>query len=140
MNVPLEEALEQMPGYAKFIKNLVTKKRAVSYEPIDNIHHCSAISIKSLVQKKEDPGAFTIPYTIGSLDFSKALCDLGASIYLMPLDFYKKLGLGYPTPTNMRLLMADRLVKRPVGILYDVLVKVANFIFLADFVILDKVV
>ena len=33
--------------------------------------------------------------------------------------------------------MADRSIKRLVGILYDVLVKVSTFIFLADFVILD---
>ena len=55
----------------------------------------------------------------------------------MTLDIYKKLGLGDPKPTAMRLLMADRTVKRPIGILHDVLVKVESFIFSADFVILD---
>ena len=101
VNVPLVEALEQMPGYTKFMKDLVTKKRAVSYDLMDNLHYCSAISTRLLVQKKEDPGVFTIPCTIGSLDFAKALCDLGANINLMPLDVYKKLGLGYPIPTNI---------------------------------------
>ncbi|XP_047256152.1 uncharacterized protein LOC124888911 [Capsicum annuum] len=136
VNVPLVEALEQMPGYAKFMKDLVTKKRAMSYEPVDNLYHCGAISTRSLVQKKADPGAFTIPYTIGSLDFPKALCDLGASINLMPLAVYNQLGLGDPTPTNIRLVMANRSVKQPVGMLYDVLVKVASSIFPTDFVIL----
>ena len=79
---------------------------------------------------------FTIPSIVGSLHFAKALCDLGASINLMPLSIYKKLGLGDPKPTAMRLLMADRIVKRPIGILHDVLVKVESFIFLTDFVIL----
>ena len=55
----------------------------------------------------------------------------------MPLSIYKKLGLCDPKPTAMRLLMADRIVKRPIGILHDVLVKVESFIFPADFVILD---
>ena len=55
----------------------------------------------------------------------------------MPLSIYKKLGLGDQKPTAMHLLMADRTVKRPIGILHDVLVKVESFIFLADFVILD---
>ena len=54
----------------------------------------------------------------------------------MPLSIYKKLGLGDPKPTAMRLLMADRTVKRPIGILHDVLVKVESFIFPAYFVIL----
>ncbi|PHT46147.1 hypothetical protein CQW23_15305 [Capsicum baccatum] len=137
INVPLVGALEQMPGYAKFMKDLLTKKRASSHELADNVHQCSAVATRSIFQKKADPGAFTIPCTIGSLDFAKALCDLGASINLMPLSIYKKLGLGDPTPTNMRLVMGDRSVKRPVGILNDVLVKVSSFIFPADFVILD---
>ena len=85
----------------------------------------------------EDPGAFTIPCTVESLHFAKALCDLGASINLIPLSIYKKLGLGDPKPIVMWLLMADRTVKRPIGILHDVLVKVESFIFPVDFVILD---
>ncbi|XP_047264105.1 uncharacterized protein LOC124896575 [Capsicum annuum] len=98
-----------MPGYAKFKKDLITKKRVVSYGLVDNLHHYSAISTRSLVQKKADLREFTIPCTIGSLEFAQALCDLGASINLMPLAIYKKLGLGNSTPTIMRLVMADRL-------------------------------
>ncbi|XP_047268854.1 uncharacterized protein LOC124898824 [Capsicum annuum] len=137
VNLPLMEPLEQMTNYAKFMKELLTKKRKVSCEPIDNIHHCGAVSSQSLVQKEPDPGAFTIPCTVGSIKFTKALCDLGASINLMPLDIYKNLGLGDPTPTTMRLVMANRLMKWPVGVLHDVPVKVADFILPADFVILD---
>ena len=78
----------------------------------------------------------TIPCIVGSLHFAKALCDLGANINLMPLSIYMKLGSGNPKPTAMRLLMADRTVKRPIGILHDVLVKVESFIFSADFLFL----
>ena len=60
INVPLVEALEQMPGYAKFMKDLITKKRSVTFEDDDRMKHCSAITTRSLVQKKEDTGAFTI--------------------------------------------------------------------------------
>ena len=60
-----------------------------------------------------------------------------ASINLMLLSIYKKLGLGDPKPTTMRLLMADQTVKRLIGILHDVLVKVESFVFPAYFVILD---
>ncbi|XP_047268104.1 uncharacterized protein LOC124898508 [Capsicum annuum] len=108
VNVPLVEALEQMLGYAKFIKDLVMKKRVVSYKSVHNLHHCGAISTRSLVQNKVNPGAFSITYTIESLGFAKALYDLGVSINLMPLPVYKKLGQGDRIPTNM---------------LYDVLVK-----------------
>ena len=54
----------------------------------------------------------------------------------MPYAIYKQLGLGKPKSTTMHFLMADRLMKHPVGIIYDILVKVDRFIFLVDFVIL----
>ncbi|XP_049372488.1 uncharacterized protein LOC125837397 [Solanum verrucosum] len=126
-----------MPGYAKFMKDLVTKKRDVSFENDERLQHCSAISTRSLVQHKEDPRDLTIPCTIGKMIFAKALCNLGARINLMPLSIYKKLGLGVPKPTAMRLLMANRTVKKPIGVLQDILVKVGPFIFPVDFVILD---
>ncbi|KAK4718037.1 hypothetical protein R3W88_016375 [Solanum pinnatisectum] len=92
---------------------------------------------KELIKKREDPGAITILCSIGMLQFAKALCDLGASINLMPYAIYKQLGLGEPKATTMRLLIADRSIKHPVGILYDILVKVDWLIFPGDFVILD---
>ena len=52
INVPLVEALEQMPGYAKFMKDLVTKKRSVTFEDDDRMQHCRAIAIRSLVKKE----------------------------------------------------------------------------------------
>ena len=58
------------------------------------MQQCSAIATVSQLQKKEDLGAFIIPYTSGSLHFAKELCDLGASINLMPLSIYKNFGFG----------------------------------------------
>ncbi|XP_049365811.1 uncharacterized protein LOC125830674 [Solanum verrucosum] len=136
INVPLIYALEKMTRYAKFM-DLVTKKRAVNFENDERFQHCNAIATRSLVQKKVDPEAFTIPCTIGMLYFAKALCDLGANINLMPLSIYKNLGLGAPKPTVMRLIMADRTVKRSIRVLQDVLMKLESFIFPSDFVILD---
>ena len=89
------------------------------------------------MQKKEDPGAFTILCNIGLLHFAKELCDLGASVNVMPLSIYKKFGLGDINPIAMCLLMANQTVKRPIGILHDVFVKVESFIFLTDLVIHD---
>ncbi|XP_047268046.1 uncharacterized protein LOC107855679 [Capsicum annuum] len=90
-----------------------------------------------MVVKKEDPGAFTISCTIGVYEFGKTLCDLGEIINFMPFTMFQKLGLGALKPTTMRLLMVDRSIKKPVGVLYDVLVKVDRFIFSSDFVTLD---
>ncbi|XP_019262945.1 PREDICTED: uncharacterized protein LOC109240731 [Nicotiana attenuata] len=98
---------------------------------------CSAVVTRSIAAKLSDPGSFTIPCTIGNFAYAKALCDLGASINLMPLAIYKRLGIGTARPTSMLLQLADRTVKRPSGILDDVLVQVGKFVFPADFVILD---
>ncbi|XP_070045568.1 uncharacterized protein [Nicotiana tomentosiformis] len=99
-------------------------------------HHVSAI-VHSMAPKLEDPGNFTIPCTIGSTDFAKALCDLGASINLMPYFVFKTLGIGLPIPTSMRFQMEDQTMKRPLGIIDEVLVRVDKYILPADFVILD---
>lgn len=70
------EALENINVYAKFMKNLVTKKRTVSFKLGNNIHLYSAVASQSLVGKKEDPRVFIILCTIRSFNFSQDLCDL----------------------------------------------------------------
>lgn len=52
VNIFLFEALEQIPGYAKYLKDLVMKKMIVSFGPADNLYHYSAITLYSLVEKK----------------------------------------------------------------------------------------
>lgn len=99
INVSFIENLEKIHEYAKFMKDMVKKNRSLSSKDDDRLQHYSVISTESLMQKNEDPGAFTIPCTIGLLHFSKTLCDLGASINLMPLSIYKKLGLRDPKLT-----------------------------------------
>ncbi|XP_070017260.1 uncharacterized protein [Nicotiana sylvestris] len=98
---------------------------------------CSAVVTRPVAEKLSDLGSFTIPYTISNFAFAKALCDLGASINLMPLEIYKRLGIGRARPMSMLLQLDDRTVKIPSGILDDVLVQVGKFVFPADFVILD---
>ncbi|XP_075076478.1 uncharacterized protein LOC142163123 [Nicotiana tabacum] len=99
---------------------------------------CSAVVTRPIAEKLSDPGSFTIPCTIGNFAFAKALCDLGASINIMPMAIYKRLGIRRVRPTSMLLQLADRTVKRPFGILDDVLIQVGKFVFPADFVILDS--
>nr|XP_016441215.1 PREDICTED: uncharacterized protein LOC107766846 [Nicotiana tabacum] len=133
VNIPFVEAFQEMPGFAKYLKDLINKKKITQNKVVNVTHQVCSIIATTAIQKKEDPGTFTIPCTIGLRDFARALCDNGASINLMPLAIYKKVGLGMPRPTSMRLQMADRSIKRPVGIVDVVLVKVGKFLLLADF-------
>nr|XP_009589401.1 uncharacterized protein LOC104086774 [Nicotiana tomentosiformis] len=67
----------------------------------------------------------------------EALCDLGASINLMPLSVFKQLGLGAPRPTTMILQLADRSYIYPEGVIEDVLLQIGKFSFPADYIFLD---
>ncbi|GAU50532.1 hypothetical protein TSUD_369590 [Trifolium subterraneum] len=132
------KALQQMSAYAKFMKELLTKKRKpLDDDTIDMTEECSAIIQQKLPQKKKDPGSFTIPCSIGNITVGRALCDLGAIINLMPLSMMKRIPGAVAKPTKMQLSLADRSIVHPYGILHDVLVRVAEFVFPADFVILD---
>ncbi|XP_057452372.1 uncharacterized protein LOC130744197 [Lotus japonicus] len=139
INIPFSEALEQMPAYSKFMKEILSRRRKLSEvdETIMMSEECSAILQRKLPQKIKDPGSFTLPVEIEGLPVVKALCDLGASINLMPLTMLEGLGLGEVTPTMINLQLADRSLKTPYGIIEDILVRVDKFIFPVDFVILD---
>ncbi|GJS77088.1 reverse transcriptase domain-containing protein [Tanacetum coccineum] len=67
----------------------------------------------------------------------KALADLGASINLMPLLVWKKLGLSDLISTQMTLELANREICTLVGIARDVFILVGKFTFPADFVIIN---
>ena len=138
ISMPFTEVVTQMPLYAKFLKEILSKKRRFAEEGIVNLTAtCSAVIKKNLPEKMEDPGSFTIPCTIGGFEIQKALCDSGASINLMPLFVVRRLSLGELTPTTVTLQMADRTMAKPEGVIEDVLVKVGKFVFLVDFIILD---
>ena len=127
-----------MPGYVKFIKDVLSKKRKLGdYETFALSEECSAILQNKLSPKLKDPGSFTIPCAIGNAVFERALCDLGASINLMSWSIFKKLKLRKARPTTVTLQLADRSLTHPHGIIEDVLVKVDKYIFPTDFIILD---
>ena len=44
--------------------------------------------------KLPDPGSFSIPYIVGKVEIERSLCDLGASISIMPYSLFYKLHLG----------------------------------------------
>ncbi|XP_038976653.1 uncharacterized protein LOC120107448 [Phoenix dactylifera] len=138
INIPFADALAQIPAYTKFLKEIMSKKRKLEdFETIALTEECSAIIQNKLPPKLRDPGSFSILCTIGDVDFSRALCDLGASVSLMPLSVSRKLGLKELKPTTISLQLADRSVKYPLGILENVLIKVKKFIIPVDFIILE---
>ena len=103
INIPFAEVLAQMPNYAKFLKDISSKKKRFSKGVANLIATYSAVIKKSLPVKMQDLGSFSIPCTIRKDEFKKALCDSRESINLMPLSVVKRLSLGELTPINMTL-------------------------------------
>nr|GEV72548.1 reverse transcriptase domain-containing protein [Tanacetum cinerariifolium] len=137
LNITLAEALVLMPKYQKILKALLSNKeklQELANTPLNE--NCSAVILKKLPEKLGDPGKFLIPYGFIELKY-KALADLGASINLMPLSVWKKLGLPDLIPTRMTLELANRAICTPDGIARDVFVPVGKFTFPADFVVVD---
>ncbi|XP_022855695.1 uncharacterized protein LOC111376916 [Olea europaea var. sylvestris] len=94
INILFAETLAQMPNYAKFLKEVISKKRKLKeFETVKLTEECSAIFPKKLPHKLKDPSSFNIPCNIGGITFDRALCDFEVSINLMPLSEFKKLGL-----------------------------------------------
>ncbi|GJQ92805.1 reverse transcriptase domain-containing protein [Tanacetum coccineum] len=70
------------------------------------------------------------------MDVCHALADLGVSINLIHLSIWKKHSVMELTPTRMTLELADRSITHPKGLAGDIFVKVGNFHFPTDFVVL----
>ena len=137
LNIPLLEAIKQVPKYAKYLKDLCTvqahtkgKKEVFSST---KYHSLSA----EQTFKMQDPGAPTISCKIGNKNFGEALLDLGSSVNLLPYHIYQTLGIGELEPTTCTLQLADRSVVIPRGTVEDVLVQVHNFVYPVDFIVLD---
>ncbi|XP_043717595.1 uncharacterized protein LOC122665506 [Telopea speciosissima] len=139
INLPLLDAIKQVLDYAKFLKDLCTQKRKLRNQTPKTIHLIEQVSavITDLPPKLKDPGAPLISCVIGDLSIDKALLDLGASVNILPGSVFEKLGLGELKSTEVILQLADRSVKRPHGLLEDVLVKVDDLYFPVDFLVLD---
>ncbi|XP_031127528.1 uncharacterized protein LOC116029620 [Ipomoea triloba] len=140
ISMPFVEAITQIPSYKKFLKNILGNKKKPEKSAVVDLSEgaltCAVLQHK-LPPKLKDPGSFSIPCIIGGFVVGGALCDLGTSVSLMPYSLCKRLNLGTPKPTSMTLQMADRSIKRPVGVLEDVPVMIDQYFILGDFVVMD---
>ncbi|CAN6562554.1 unnamed protein product [Malus baccata var. baccata] len=95
VNIPLLDAIKQVPRYAKFLKELCTTRKRMSTKEVVKVgENVSAILQRKLPPKCKDPGSFTIPCVIGNTRFESAMLDLGASINVMPYSIYASMNLG----------------------------------------------
>jgi hypothetical protein len=84
INMPILDAL-QVPTYSHYFKDILANKYEITTVGVDHVkmsEQCSA-AIANGLEKQKDPGCPTIPCSIGSFKFEKALCDLGSSVSVM---------------------------------------------------------
>jgi hypothetical protein len=138
VNLLLLHLIKQKPLYAKVIKDLCTIKRKYHVKKIAFLTEQVSVIIQHKVPPKyKGPSYPTISCTIGDYNIERALLDLGASVNLLPFSVYLQLKLGELKPTSITLQLADHSVRKPRGVVEDVLIKVENFYYPVDFIILD---
>nr|GEZ93967.1 reverse transcriptase domain-containing protein [Tanacetum cinerariifolium] len=119
------DALVHMPKFAPMFKRLLNNKdKLIELTKTPLYENCSAVVLKKLPEKLDDPGRFLIPCDFLEFNNCLALADLGASINLMPLSIWKKLRLHTLNDTKMVLELADRTISKPMGVAENVFVKV----------------
>ncbi|CAM8899972.1 unnamed protein product [Rhodiola kirilowii] len=138
VTLPFHEVITQNPTYAKFLKDIVSNRRVIEESSMVALNaECSAIVQSRMPRKMQDQGSFSIPISIGKIEIDRALCDLGASISLIPYSLYEKIDMGELHPTTISLKLADRSSRVPNGVLRDVPIKVGKFFIPVDFYVLD---
>ncbi|XP_010667891.1 uncharacterized protein LOC104884885 [Beta vulgaris subsp. vulgaris] len=136
--IPFLEAICEIPANAKSLKQLLAKKKKIcEATTVELSEECSAILLNTLPPKLNDPQNFTIPCSIGDVTIQRALCDLGASVSLMPNVIFKKLNFGDLRPTCVSLQLADRSIRYPLGVLEDVPLQVGKLTIPCDFFVME---
>ncbi|XP_021730683.1 uncharacterized protein LOC110697601 [Chenopodium quinoa] len=138
INIPFLGAISEMPSYSKFLKDMLSNKKKLEENATFALTaECSAILQNTLPKKLGDPDSYSIPVKLRDIEINRALCDLSASVSLMPLSICKKLQMGELKPTRISLQLADRSVKFPLGVLEDVPLRVGKFFIPCDFVVME---
>ncbi|RYQ84384.1 hypothetical protein Ahy_B10g103642 [Arachis hypogaea] len=118
-----------MPAFIKYMKELLPRKSSLKgVQTIVMKKECSALIQPELPTKRRDPGSFHIPCAIGETMFDRALCDLGASINLLPLSLVKRLQINEIMPTDVIIRLADKTQKQAIGVVENVLLKVGEIL------------
>ncbi|XP_071728939.1 uncharacterized protein [Rutidosis leptorrhynchoides] len=140
INIPLIDAIKQIPAYAKFLKDLCVQKGKLNVslsKKVKLTKKVSAVIYGSLPPKFKNPGTPLISVMVGNVNVKKALLDLGASINILPSSFIDRYELGTLKRTDILIQLADRSMRTPRGMLENVIVKVEDFYYPVDFIVMD---
>ena len=137
--MPLIEVLNLISDPHKDVRNSILERIKIYQDSKDecDANPSRATVKRSVHEKLEDPGTFTLPCSIGQLVFNNCLCDLGASVTLMPLSVARKLEFTQYRPCDLTLILADRSSRKPFGLLQDLPVMINGVEVPTYFVVLE---
>jgi hypothetical protein len=135
--MPLLDAL-QVPTYSRYFKDILANKYVIATLGVDHVKMSEQYSaaFANGLEKQKDPRCPMIPCFVGSFKFEKAICDLGASLSVIPRDVFEKLRLPLET-RGMCLELGDNSIRYPLGIAEDEPVNVGHHFIPVNFVVLD---
>ncbi|XP_057723862.1 uncharacterized protein LOC130939805 [Arachis stenosperma] len=137
VTIPLLDAIQQIPKYAKFLKDLRTHKDRIG--ELETLSLDSSISslMEPIPRKCSDPGPYLVSCCIGGCTFHDCMCDLGACVSIMPLSIFVRLNLAPLKKSAAKFALADKSVITVMEIAEDVLVAIKDLVFPIDFYILE---
>jgi hypothetical protein len=136
VHIPMLDAM-QVPTYARYLKDILNQKGPIpKMDRLMFAERCSFAMLDGLSDKMGDPDVPTISCLIGTQKFDQALCDLKASVSVMPKVIYDQLNHDSLVPTSMHLQLADQSIPCLVGIVEDIPVRIKNYFVLVDFMVL----
>ena len=141
VKIPLLQAIQDIPIYAKTIKELCTKKPKRKIKTTPTVHVVETLSDllsgRETLVKYEDPGNPIVIVQINGCSFPNALVDLGAAINILTITICQNLGITSLDPTTTLMELADRSIVKPKGTLQDMMASVDTWEYLTDFLIIN---
>eukprot|EP00253_Pinus_taeda_P008877 PITA_08877 len=141
IKIPFLQAIQDIPIYAKTIKELCIKKSRRNANTNPRVQVVGTLSDllsgKEAPIKYEDPKNPIVTVQIYGQTLTNALVDLGAAINILTTSTCQKLGIMSVEPTSTLLELVDRSLVRPEGTLYDVMVSVDSWEYPIDFLVIN---
>ena len=135
ITIPLIDTIKHIPSYAKFLKGICTPHR--NPKRIQLSETVSFIMMNALPIKKRDPRAPMITSEIGGMSFIRSLIDTGASINILPKAVFDRHHVGELQPFLVELCLANGSVRKPHGLVEDVIARIEDCYLLVDFLVVD---
>ena len=141
INIPLLQAIKDIPIYAKTMKELCTKKlgrqkKEPSIIQVGGKLSC-LMSTKFFTEKYEDLGILVVTTFINGYPINITLIDLGVAINVMNMETLSHIGSFELLPTPTMLELVDRSKVKPEGVLEDIVISLDSWEYPAYFYVLQ---